>query len=95
MAISAEKDKLGANLGSGSGLDICNVWLSALKENLDGSLALAADVILNPVFPEYELDRLKKQRMARIRLEIVRPFSMALRVFPQLVYGQDLSLIHI
>ncbi|HIN26783.1 MAG TPA: insulinase family protein, partial [Candidatus Marinimicrobia bacterium] len=53
LAISAEKDKLGANLWSGSGLDICNVRLSALKENLDGSLALAADVILNPVFPEY------------------------------------------
>ena len=89
LAISAEKDRLGANLWSGSGLDICNVRLSALKENLDESLALAADVILNPVFPEYELARLKKQRMAQIRQEKVRPFSMALRVFPQLLYGQD------
>jgi len=89
LAISAEKDRLGANLGSGSGLDICTVSLSALKENLDESLALAADVILNPVFPEDELARLKKQRMARIKQEKVRPFSMALRVFPQLLYGQD------
>jgi zinc protease len=89
LAISAEKDKLGANLWSGSGLDICNGRLSALKENLDESLALAADVILNPVFPEDELARLKKQRMAQIRQEKVRPFSMALRVFPQLLYGEN------
>ena len=89
LEISAEKDRLGASLGSSSQLDICNVRLSALKENLEQSLALAADVILNPVFPEDELARLKKQRMARIKQEKVRPFSMALRVFPKLLYGQD------
>jgi len=89
LAISDELDRLGANLGSGSNLDVSVVTLSALKENLSASLDLYADVILNPAFPENELDRLKKQQVAAIQREKVTPVQMALRVFPKLLYGQD------
>jgi zinc protease len=59
-----------------------------LKENLDASLALFADVILSPSFPPEELERLRKQRLARIQQEKVQPVGMALRVFPKLLYGE-------
>ena len=87
IQISDELARLGANLASGSRLDVSSVSLEALKENLDPSLALYADVILNPSFPRSDFERLKKQRLAQIQLEKADPVGMALRVFPTLLYG--------
>ena len=55
LEISKELAMLGANLGTSSHLDSSTVTLSALKQNLDASLDIFADVIQNPVFPESEL----------------------------------------
>ena len=89
LEISEELAMLGASLGTGSDLDISTVQLSALRENLDASLSLFADVILNPSFPEEELNRLKAERLAQIQREKVTPIQMALRVFPELLYGEN------
>ena len=89
LQISEELALLGARLNSGSNLDGSYVSLSALKENLEKSLELYADVILNPVFPEKELERIKKQQIARINREKQTPIQMALRVFPPLLYGSN------
>lgn len=88
LQISEELALLGANLGSGSNLDVSTVYLSALKENLDASLNIFADVILNPSFPDKEFTRLQKQQLARIKQEKASPFQMALRVFPHYLYGE-------
>ena len=79
----------GAHLSAGSNLDSSYVQLSALSEQLDESLEIFADVILNPSFPENELDRLRRNALARIRQEQTRPISMALRALPRLMYGED------
>ena len=88
IQISDELATLGANLGTGSKLDASSVSLEALKENLDASLAVYADVILHPAFPRTDFDRLKKQRLAQIQQEKADPVGMALRVFPGLLYGE-------
>jgi zinc protease len=88
LKISETLARLGANLGAGANLDFSVVGLSALKENLDASLAIYADVILNPAFPPAELDRLKRLRLAGIQQEKNSPTSMALRVLPRLLYGE-------
>jgi zinc protease len=87
LQISDELAQLGANLGTGSKLDVSSVSLEALKENLDASMAVFADVILNPSFPRSDFERLKKQRIAQIQQEKADPVGLALRVFPGLVYG--------
>jgi zinc protease len=87
LQISDELQRLGAQLGTGSGLDTTSVTLSALKSNLDPSLAVFADVVLNPSFPAAELDRLRKQQLAAIQQESAQPFGMALRVLPKFIYG--------
>ena len=88
LEISEELALLGAELSSGADLDTSMVSLSALRENLDYSLAIFADVVLNPVFPPNELDRLRAQYLALVRQEKTRPTSMALRVLPKLIYGE-------
>jgi zinc protease len=87
LEISDALAGLGANLTSGANLDFSVVSLSALKENLDASLAIYADVILNPAFSATELDRLKRLQLANIQQEKNEPTSMALRVLPRLLYG--------
>jgi zinc protease len=87
LQISDELQMLGARLGAASDLDTSWVTLSALKENLDPSLDIFADVILNPSFPQEDFARLQKQRLAEIQQEKVEPVSIALRVFARLLYG--------
>jgi zinc protease len=88
LQISEQLALLGATLTTGSNLDVSTVSLSALKEHLDPSLDIFADVALNPSFPQSDFDRLKQETIARIRREKVNPTQMALRVFPPLVYGE-------
>ncbi len=87
LEISEQLALLGASIGSGSNLDNSYVSLNALKDNLDDSLDIYADVILNPEFPEAEFERLRKLQLAGIEREKVTPMSMALRVLPGLLYG--------
>mgnify|MGYP001627277676 FL=1 len=89
LQISEELALLGASLGSGSDLDVSFVSLSALKNRLDESLDIFADVILNPSFPEEDFNRMKAQTIAAIQREKVTPTSMALRVFPKILYGDN------
>jgi zinc protease len=61
--------------------------LSSLTSTLERALDVYSDVIMNPVFPEADFLRLQKQLLAGIQQEKSEPFSMALRVFPKLLYG--------
>jgi len=89
IEISKELSLLGATLVSGSNLDQSFVNLSTLKPSLDQSLALYADVILNPSFRQEDFSRLQKLQIAGIQREKVQPINMALRVFPRLLYGAN------
>jgi zinc protease len=86
LEISDELAKLGATLDTGANLDQSTITLSTLKENLDPSLDIYADVIQNPLFPEAELARLKKQTAAGIKAEQNSPVQLALRLVPGLIY---------
>ena len=89
LQISDTLSQLGAQLFTSSQLDVSRVALSTLKENLDPALDVFADVLLNPSFPQADFQRQQRQRLARIQREKVQPVQMALRVFPQLLYGAN------
>ncbi|HVG11440.1 MAG TPA: pitrilysin family protein, partial [Flavisolibacter sp.] len=63
--------------------------MNTLKTTLDKSLDVFTDVVLNPSFPEKELDRLKKEQALDIQQEKAQPFTMGLRILPKLVYGEN------
>ncbi|MDB6035604.1 MAG: peptidase domain protein, partial [Verrucomicrobiales bacterium] len=89
LEINDELARLGATLHTGSDLDTSSVILSAMKPNLDASLELFADVVLNPSFPEADFKRLQKQQLDAIQREKSEPNSMALRVLPRFLYGEN------
>jgi zinc protease len=86
--ISEELDGLGARLSANSNLDLSLVSLSALKSNLDRSLEIFADVVLNPSFPEQDFKREQKLLLAAIQREKAQPMTIGLRVLPGLLYGK-------
>ena len=89
LEISDELSDLGATLNISQSLDVSNISMSALTENLEASLELFADVVLNPAFPEADYTRTRNLQLAAIEQERVSPFGMALRVFPRFMYGDD------
>ena len=88
LQLSDELQRLGASLSTGSNLDQTTVSLNALKANLDASLALFGDVVLNPSFPQADFDRLKKQQLVAIEQEQAQPNGIAMRVIPGLIFGK-------
>lgn len=87
LQISEEAKRLGANLGTSSFFDASNVNLNVLKKNLDPALDLMADVVLNPTFPNEELERQRPIYLGRILQESKEPFTSAFKAYLRLLYG--------
>jgi zinc protease len=62
--------------------------LNTLKRNFDPALDLMADIVINPTFPNEELDRNKKDFLGRIAQETVQPGALAARAFAKVMYGE-------
>lgn len=87
LQINDELARLGAALDARSDLDSSSVHLLALKENLEPSLDIYSDVILNPAFPEADFRRLQQQQLAAIQREKSEPNALPLRIVPRLLFG--------
>jgi zinc protease len=87
LEISDRLALLGARLACAAGLDDCRLGISSLAETAGPAAELLAEVALAPAFPEHEVERLKREQIARIRREMVTPVQLALRVLPLVLYG--------
>ncbi|MEO1656084.1 MAG: pitrilysin family protein [Pseudomonadota bacterium] len=88
LELARQLELLGATLGAGSNLDTTTVSMSALKENLSASLDILSDVVQRPNFPEEEIERQRPQILTGIQQEKANPTSIALRMLPELMYGE-------
>jgi zinc protease len=88
LEIADRAESLGATIAVGSSLDRSYLNMNALSARLNESLDLYADVLLNPTFPDKELERLRGLTLATIQQEKVNPSSMINRVMPRLIYGE-------
>ena len=87
LQLSEKIRQLGANLGAYASADATNVNLNVLKRNLDPALSLMADIVLNPTFPDAELERLRKTFLGNIVQEKRDPYGLAARAFERELYG--------
>ncbi len=87
LDISEEAERLGAIVAAGAGVDSSFVTLNALTTNLEDSIYLWADLILEPEFDSEEIERLRQQRITEIAQEKAQPQSLALRLLPPVLYG--------
>ncbi|MCZ6560393.1 MAG: insulinase family protein, partial [Gammaproteobacteria bacterium] len=89
LEISEEAELLGARIRTASTLDTSRANLNALKDNLDDSMELFADIVRNPAFEVEEMERLRPRLLATIQQEKAQPIGIALRELPPLLYGKD------
>ena len=88
LGFASAKEMLGANIGVGAGLDSNSAYLSALKQKLDPSIELFADMLRMPRFDQAEIDRVKGQWIAGIKQEKAQPGAIIQRVLPALMFGE-------
>ena len=88
LEINEKSQLLGVSLSTFSNQDQSNVFMTTLKQSFEASLELFSDVVLNPVFPESEFERLKDEQINNIKNEKSQPISMALRVMNKYMYGE-------
>ncbi len=89
LQIAFDADQLGATLSTGSATDLSFVAMRTLKKNVDTAFELMSDVLLNPQFPEHEIDRVRHDRLTQIIQQKDNPGVLATKVFLDCVYGPD------
>ena len=89
--IAEQVSELGAGLNARAdlGSPSTRVTASALKENLDPVLALAADVLLNPTFPQDEFDKWKKRELSMLQQQRAQPGFLGAERLYQVLYPGD------
>jgi zinc protease len=87
-ALSEEIDFLGASLQASAGPDYSTVKLSVLKKDVQKGFELLADMLLNPAFPQEELQALRERTLEDLRRRQEEPSFLAQRAFQKAVYGE-------
>ena len=83
--LDEEIDFIGANLSTSS----TGVYASSLSKHKEKLMALMADVVLNPAFPQEEFDKIIKQTKSGIAASKEDPQAIAANVQAALLYGKD------
>ena len=73
------QERLGSGIGYGSSIDTTYASLSSMKVNLEATLDLFKEGLLNPIFPQAELDKVKKRWLDSIDQQLNNPGSVANR----------------
>jgi zinc protease len=87
LAIADELATLGATLGGGTTWDSSNASLSVLTKNLDGALALFADIVTAPAFDGKEFARVRDNQLQAVARRKDSPPTVASLAFSRVLYG--------
>ncbi len=81
--------ELGASVSVGTGEGEGRISLSSLTENFDAALAVLADILLNPTFPQDELDKWKTRMRAQLEQAKAQPGFLANDLLMKQLYPAD------
>ena len=87
LQIADQLSLLGATLNTGSSWDASTVSLSTLTRNLDGALAIWADVVQNPRFEESEFNRVRDNVLTAISRRKDTPPTVASLAMARVLFG--------
>ncbi len=87
--LATDEEKIGTRIGSGAGMESSTVSMDMLSSYTSDGMELLADVVQHPGFRAEDVDRRRKQRLVRIGQETDSVQSMAGRVGPKLIFGDE------
>jgi zinc protease len=85
--IKQEIFQLGATLNGAAGQDNSSFTIRGLADTLPAMIALLADVVRNPTFPQDDIDLLKTNLMQSLEAQLASPQAVANRVYRQTLFG--------
>ena len=86
--LASQLENNGTGLSVDTDWDCTTVSLSCLADRLDTVLSVLAEVILNPLFPEDEVNRFVSQELALIEQRKMNPGSIASNRMRKMLYGE-------
>ncbi|MEX2272371.1 MAG: pitrilysin family protein [Vicinamibacterales bacterium] len=89
MQLNEELERMSANVSVAAGISGTEavVSVSALVEHLERAMDIAADVLLNPTFPQEEFDRYKQRTRAGLRQQRANPGFLLAEAASKVMYG--------
>ncbi|MGI8467419.1 MAG: M16 family metallopeptidase, partial [Pyrinomonadaceae bacterium] len=87
--IANQLQSIGASVGAGSGWDSTNVSMQTLTKNLDRALDVYSDVIVNPSFPNNELESIRKRAIVGFSVRKSNPTAISDLVYNRVLYGNQ------
>ncbi len=80
-------ESVGGTVGGFSATEYSAITVTILSEYLDVAYEYLQDVVMNPTFPEDEIEILRKRIKTSLEIELSQPNAMGRRHFTDLVYG--------
>jgi zinc protease len=87
LDISNQLQAIGASVNAGSGWDSANVSMQTLTRSLNQALDIYSDVIVNPIFPEKELENVRARALVGFRQRKANPNAISGLVYDRILYG--------
>ena len=87
--IDEQLENIAASVETRIGLDSGSASISVLKEDLDTALAVLADILMNPAFPEDQIQLAKLRLRSGISRRNDSVNAIASREFRKLIYGPE------
>jgi predicted Zn-dependent peptidase len=87
VAFVEAAERLGASLGATAGWDDLSVHLDVPRTHLRPALGLMAELALEPIFPEREVERLREERLNDLKQAMADPRRRAERMFCSTIYA--------
>ena len=87
-AIAREAAELGGSISAGAGLDQTFVTSRVLSEFVPDAVALVADVLRNPAFPDDAFERVRRDQLRSAAVARSQPGTLARAAFTRALYGQ-------
>ena len=85
--IAADIEALGGTLESAGGTDGSQVVLTVLADQVAAAMPILADVVRRPTFAPAELDRLRRQRLDELAVQMDEPGALARLALRPVVFG--------
>jgi predicted Zn-dependent peptidase len=80
-------DSSGGSLGSNAGSDTASADCTMMKSSADLGLELLADIVINPTFPQEEVERQMRQTLSGLQVSYSDPQSLAGYLMRRTVFG--------
>ncbi len=87
--LSDAQQLLGTSINASVGGETGTIRFTALKEKFEPALALLADMMLNSIFPDSALQRIRARTLVQLTQQKDQPNTIASNVFAKITYGDS------